>query len=196
MKQISKLLAVLLSLSLLCCAGLALGEEQEEPAPQPAIDLSGMEVKDLLRLRHDIGEELYSRGEAQVVTAGSYLVGRDIAPGSYILTPHNGNENYLGFSWDFVIYTDEKAQGALERAETDYHEALKAALAAQEAGEEAVFPEPVDVGAYRLQQETCTNAVSMRITLEEGQVFTLGYWRLFDKTVEVVIEKTQGLFME
>ena len=193
MKNFSRWLAALLSLSLLCCAGLALAEEAEA---QPGIDLKGMEIRDLLRLRHDIGEELYSRGESQVITAGTYLVGRDIAPGSYILTPHNGNENYLGFSWDFTIYADEKAEGALKQAEHDYHEALKKALADQEAGEAAVFPDPVEVTAYRLQQETCTNAVSMRITLEEGQVFVLSYWRLFDKNVEVVIEKTQGLFME
>ena len=191
MKQFSRWLAMLLSLGLLCCAGLALAEEA-----QPGIDLKGMEVRDLLRLRHDLEEELYQRGEALVMTAGTYLVGRDIAPGSYILTPHNGNENYLGFSWDFTIYADEKAEGALKRAEHDHHEALKKALADQEAGEEAVFPEPVEVSAYRLQQETCTNAVSMRITLEEGQVFVLSYWRLFDKSVEVVIQKTQGLFME
>lgn len=185
------LLACIFTLLLVLSPALA-----EQPAGNPPPDLASLSVEDLLKLQSGIGEELYKREQSAVLTAGSYLVGRDIAPGSYLLTPYNSNPDYLGWSWDYAIYRNDRAKAELNQAESAYHEARLLALQKKEAGEEATLPEPVDVSAYRLAQESCTSAMSIRITLEEGQVFEISYWRLLDKTVEVVISKAKGLFMD
>ena len=55
-------------------------------------DLSSMNMEDILSLQSAIGEELLSRSDSVVLTAGNYVVGKDIAAGSYTITPYNGDE--------------------------------------------------------------------------------------------------------
>ena len=188
MKDMSKtMIALVMTLIVLLTSNLAVLAENN--AGEHTVDLPSMSIEAILSLRTALDEELYNRGEAVALEAGEYLVGRDIAAGSYTLTPYNGNKEDRGTSWSATIYQNANAKAGLSTAERAY-------WVAKNSAEKAIFPEEVNESAYIAHHDYYRNYESTRITLEEGQVLEVKY-SVYDEMVEVVISKSAtGLFMD
>lgn len=158
-------------------------------------DLTKLSVEALLQLRTSIEDELNSRGEMVRISSGEYLVGRDIAPGSYTITPYNGKESYNGWSWSMYVYRTYDSKGEYLQAEREHYAQKRNAEALIEAGKEATLPEEIDETIYKVFEEYYSNNVPSRVTLEEGQLLEVKVWS-HDSTVELVIQKAIGLFMK
>lgn len=194
MKRVNRTFAVFMTI---CAVFFASGSFvfAEERTNETTLDYSRMSMEDILKIRSDIEAELYKRGSAVVILAGEYIVGKDIAAGSYDLSSYNGNEDYDSLSWNIRVYRGSESKTALAQARDQNWNANRAADKAKAAGEEATYPDDVDYSSYLVLDKGFRNTESVRIRLEEGQVMELHY-DARDKSNEVVISKATSLFMD
>lgn len=142
------------------------------------LDLSNKSVDELLILKKEVEDVLFSQGGKVILPFGVYRVGKDIAAGNYLIEPHNAsNLEYLG--WSIVVY---KSESSID----DYHEAMTN----WRKDETAV----VNDFLYKDIMKNVGGNESFRLTLKDGQVMEL--IRTLDDTVELTIEKAEGLFMD
>lgn len=164
-------------------------------AEDVGIDLSGKTVDELLAIQKAVSDALYEQGGKVKLPQGELLVGRDIAAGSYYIEPHNGKEDYHGWSYDLTIWKTATSKAEYEAAEQARSDAYWQAARDEEAGREASYPpRSTDWTQYAVMKDSFINTVAQRITLEEGQVLEFSIWSL-DPTLEMTIEKQGGLFM-
>lgn len=141
------------------------------------LDLSNKSIDELLLIQKEVEDALFSKGGKVLLPFGVYHVGKDIAAGNYLIEPHNAsNTEYLG--WSIVVY---KSESAID----DYHEAMTN----WRKDETAV----VNDFLYKDIMKNVGGNESFRLTLKDGQVMEL--IRTLDDTVELTIEKAEGLFM-
>ena len=159
------------------------------------IDLSGMTVEELLQLKNSVESELLNREGMVNIPEGEYVAGRDIAPGTYIITPVNGNPKNGGLIWSMTIYRTYDSKAAYYQAENAYYDQKRKAEELIESGKDADLPEAIDTSKYYVFQDAFTNKESSRFTLEEGQLLDL-FLSSSDPTCVLVVQKAKGLFME
>ena len=160
MKLFSRIFSILLVLLVLSSLSFAEGS-------LTALDLSKASVEDILEMQSKIGEELYDRGESAQLFQGQYRVGKDIAPGSYILTAYSIDYSKL---WKVTIYASL------------FH--LNALIEAKEKGEKVNTPNYIEF------YKECFGDNTMRITLVDRQVLDI----TFGGKMNVVISKAPLLF--
>ena len=59
------------------------------------LDLSSHSADELIELQKKVDEALYAQDGKVVLPPGELVVGVDIAPGSYLIEPHNIQESYM-----------------------------------------------------------------------------------------------------
>lgn len=154
------------------------------------IDLSVYSVDELIELQHRISDTLAENGGLTIISEGAYLVGRDIAAGSYVLKPHS-EDGYF----EYYVYKTEEDRGKYENACNKYRKAYYDALEREEAGEEPNWPKQVNEKKFMTDQGLLNedDKSGVQISLTEGQllVLTTGL-----NDITVTIEKINGLFME
>lgn len=122
---------------------------------------------------------------------GTYVVGVDIAAGSYNLVPDmGGDEDQL---WSFAIYHNANSKKEYQQAIKEYNEAY---FAAKDAGKP--YPSSVDRSLYILEAEYTDFYLAnhpMRITLTDGQAMELIYIRYHGK-LKIKISKAEAIFID
>ena len=151
MKCITRTMVVWVMVVAVCLASSAL-------AIAEAVDLSSMSMEEILALQSAIGEELHNRNRSVVLVAGDYLVGKNIAAGSYTITPYNGDLERQTWSWGISIYIDSASKSAYEKAQQDYQKADFKARQAEKDIEEAAEA-AVKSAALRAKQKAAGQAV-------------------------------------
>ena len=159
------------------------------------IDLTGKTVEELLEIRNTINNILAEQKELITMECGTYVVGRDIAPGSYTLTlyavdPENVTPIY------YTIWRSTEDKQNYEAAHNEYDRDYYAAFDLEMDGKEYTYPAEVNDALYcEVCEERVVNGASFRVNLEEGFILKLEDSRNNDGHI-LTIEKTTGLFME
>ena len=172
MKRVNRTFAVFMTI---CAVFFASGSFvfAEERTNETTLDYSRMSMEDILKIRSDIEAELYKRGSAVVILAGEYIVGKDIAAGSYDLSSYNGNEDYDSLSWNIRVYRGSESKTALAQARDQNWNANRAADKAKAAGDEATYPDDVNYSSYLALHKGFRTTESVRIRLDEGHTMYL-----------------------
>ena len=156
------------------------------------IDLTGMNVEQLLTLRQQVDEEILNQGGATVIDYGEYLAGRDIAPGSYTISIYS--ESDLAGAYVSVLRSSEsKAQ--YEAAWNEYYSLQGEAEKIEESGGTPSYPTAPNDSDYYIVHNDLVEVPggTYRVSLEEGQILVLSDWC---DNVKMTISKEAGLFME
>ena len=136
-----------------------------------------------------------SEGAAALVAEeGTYVVGKDIGEGTYVIKPYPAGSLGIGVL-NYEIFINADAKKEYELALNEYNAAYKNAQAEKEAGKTPVWPEEVNESEYivasgRIDSE---EGETGRISLKEGEILVFSHsW----ETVDITIQKTTGLFMD
>ena len=181
-----KIICVLLSLVLFVAPALA-----------SEIDFSGYSVEELIQIRNEVDNAIYKKDGWVLIDNGIYVVGSDIAAGSYILKSfalENGIWRPSG-TIEYYIFRSEDAIREYSEANGVYNVAYKNAEAAEAAGEMPVWPDKVSETQYltdRGELEAEYNE-SQKITLQDGQVLIL--YCSYGSAI-TAIKKASTLFMD
>lgn len=136
------------------------------------INLSSLSTEQLLTLREQLESEFAKRGidDTNLLSLGSYVAGKDIAPGNYILHIYNEESGSM-----YVVVLKEGVDPAILLGSYSEDNFTK------------MVSYPVEI----------KQSSEMRISLEEGQVLCMVPARIEDGFSGIItIEKTSGLFME
>ncbi|MDO5327128.1 MAG: hypothetical protein Q4G00_10470 [Clostridia bacterium] len=191
-------------LALFCMVSMPLISLAEE---ETTIDLSAMTiekltelttkidqltVESLWQLKTSVEDQLIKMGVSGYVylPSGNYLVGRDIAPGKYIITSHNLDNGYAYITVYNVGETEESYDYAYRETNIlayEYEQALKE-------GKEMERPAILDTGRYISMDDVrlSDSGNAVQVTLIEGQTLKVK----ISGNLALTIEKTEGLFME
>lgn len=164
-----------------------------EEVTQLRENIYDLTVEALIKLKQSVDEQLIRLGAADYVSlpSGNYLVGRDIAPGMYMITSHvlgySGNAKITVYKAGETKETFERAYRETSNLAYEYDQAIKA-------GKQMEKPAEFDKGKYLAMDEIYFNdsGNSVHVTLEEGQTLTVEIWN----EMMITIEKSQGLFMD
>ena len=180
-----KILALVLGLLMLFSSAVVLGE----------VDLSGMNLEDLLQLRQDVDAAILTNNGAVILQAGDYIVGRDIAAGSYVISFYQNKSNHS--YGKIIVYTSVDAMKTYDTALNDYQLQVGIIDSNIKNGIEVSLadkPEKFDYSKYIVTNiyERFAVGSSYRVTLEEGQVL-----HIENNTNDMycTIEQAKGLFM-
>lgn len=195
---------VCIILVLICAASMPSVSLAEE---KTTIDLSAMTIEELTELRANIDQlsietlwQLKTSVEDQLVkmkatgyvylSSGNYLVGRDIAPGKYIISSHDFGNGFAYITVYNIGETKESYDYAYRETSIlahEYEQALKE-------GKEMERPDILDTGKYISMDDVrlSDSGNAVQVTLIEGQTLCV---KISGK-IAITIEKTEGLFME
>ena len=156
------------------------------------IDLTGMNVEQLLTLRQQIDEAILNQGGATVIDYGEYLAGRDIAPGSYTISVYSESD-LAGVYVSILRSSESKAQ--YEAAWNEYYNLKNEAEKIEESGGTPSYPVAPNNSDYYIVLDDLVEVPggTYRVSLEEGQILVLSDWC---DNVTMTISKEEGLFME
>lgn len=156
------------------------------------VDLSGYSVEELLELQDKVNDALFEKGGLTVLSPGTYNVGIDIAPGTYVVKPHPTEDSgYIRYS----VYKSEEAKVKYGNAYNKYDAAYSNALDRDLAGETADWPREVNKNKYMSSYGEISrdNAKGEKISLKDGEILEINCaWA----EVPMTIEKSGGLFMD
>jgi len=159
------------------------------------IDISSMSTEELLSLREQITSHLLDTKGIVELPAGDYIVGQDIAPGSYTISLLNHFGNYD--SLDITVFNSAEARASYSSALENYNACLQlyAELLDTNPSEQPFTPEPIDGSKYYSTHfsERSYNSYSVHVSLSDGQVLSVKY------SIDMfygIIEKATGLFMK
>lgn len=182
-----KILCVLMCMTMIAGSAAVYADE---------IDLSGKSVEELLEIREAVDDALYEQNGMATIQYGTYVAGKDIAPGSYMIHVHRGKgvgeDESAGMY--YTIWKYENAKAECEQAYRAYVEAYQAAEKAEEAGKEAEYPAQISMYDYCVIEEELVKAGgTFHVDLAEGSVLEITDWC---EAAVGTIEKQTGLFME
>ena len=158
-------------------------------------DFSNSTVEELLQLQEQIQEELFEKGQFVEIGSGEFVVGKDIAPGSYEITFFEKSYNMCFV--DLIVYNTPESRMKYESAKRDSQLRWAAIeeIINNDSAVQISEPEMLDDSLYiatNLSEYRYVGDV-IRVTLSEGQLLYLKY---DGNKVSAVIKKAQGLFME
>lgn len=137
------------------------------------VDLSGKSVEELIALRDAVDDAIFAAGGKTIVEGGEYLVGRDIAAGTYVISVYSTvEENYPKGLASYTIWLTKDSKAKWGDADSDDHSPYCSIYYEYIAGAEG----PV------------------RATLEDGQVLELD--ALNEGTIITIEKSAGGLFMD
>ena len=92
-------------------------------------DISELSVDELVQLRDQIDTALFENGGAVELPFGDYVVGRDIAPGIYVIRPHivEETEDNYGYYY-YEMYENVDDDSSLDHNTVDSVQELKITL--------------------------------------------------------------------
>ena len=174
----------------IACVLLVLMLAQSGLSEVENFDVSSLSDSDLESALNDIQEEMVSRGIVReleegeyVLYAGSYVVGKDIAPGRYTVSPIGG------LTYEIVI---EEYEGARSEYSSLYDE-YSLEMTRYEAGVLDEKPTPPNRDDYYFRDSLINDP--MTIELRDGQVlYADGYY--YHDYQKLAIKKSTGLFMD
>lgn len=180
-----KVLALILGLMMLLSSAAALGE----------VDLTGMSLEELLKLRRDVDDAILRGNGAVILQSGDYVAGRDIAAGSYVITFYK-NQSTIN-PGKIVVYNSEDAMKSYEADYKDYQVQIRILDSNANNGIEismADKPEKFDYGQYYVTyiSEYFQPGSTYRVNLEEGQVLHI---ENDGNDLYCTIEQAKTLFM-
>lgn len=149
------LVAVLLIM--LFCVGFAEGSS----------DYASLSVEELLSMRSDIDAALSQKGYGTVIPDGEYVVGVDIAPGTYVVTAYKTSEAFsVG---EYSVWNSLAEMKEYKQAVEIFANASSKWYADGRQGEEPQLN--VRSEDYRSVWDVFLEVEQKRITLDEGTVF-------------------------
>ena len=157
-------------------------------------DFSDCSLEELIKLRNDVDMAIYEKDGFVIADAGTYVAGKDIAEGSYIITAFPESEENSGVL-NYTVYKYAGAKEEYEKADNAYDTAFMNAEAAETAGEKPTWPERVNESDYfvssgRLKSDSCESA---KVELSEGEAIEFSTsWG----AVNIAIKKADGLFFD
>ena len=160
------------------------------------IDLTGMTIEELRELREKVDYAIFEKDGAIILEPGAYVAGKDIAPGSYVLSFYP-NKRSLTYG-SIKVFVSTEAMIAYESDYSDYRLQVNMLERNAENGHEVAIadkPEKFEIGKYLTTNidEGFDAGVSYRISLEEGQVLMVD---CNTSDMHVTIQKAKGLFMD
>ncbi len=158
------------------------------------LDLSDYNVEELLQIRDEVDDALYKKDGLVIAEEGTYVVGKDIGEGTYIIKPYPAGSLGIGVL-NYVIYIDADAKKEYEIALNTYNTAYKNAQAEKDAGKTPVWPEKVNESEYIIASGDIDSeeGETGRSSLKEGEILVFTHsW----EAVDITIQKTTGLFMD
>lgn len=152
------------------------------------IDLASLSIDELVRLRNDLTDELFNRNGAVSLADGEYIVGKDIAAGSYTIVECEDN------AWcRLIVFLDDNSESEMKKAEASYNEALRAYYDPENT-EITEEPEDVDYSLY-CKTNDLYDRMETRITLEDGNILDVSILKSGDGTNPLIIFQSSPLFM-
>lgn len=165
------------------------------PVTAEQIDFSSYSVNELLAIRDQVDEALYSQGGKTILPFGEYVVGRDIAAGSYTISPHNeDSEEQWNSAWQLRVYKTVGDKEKYEIAAHEYERAYWDAYDTKDSDNPLPYPVDLSTSVYMSLDKDVSTDEQVTVSLEEGQLMVIN--RTHSDTVELTIEKKSGLFME
>ena len=180
-RAISGLIAVLI---LLCSVSFA-----EIP------DLTGLSAEELLRTKEEIERLLYEEGKTSELRIGTYIVGEDIAEGTYSISEYNDGLHENKSEYRFSIFNSIDAQINFQKALSEYNSAYNLAIDRRNHGEEYSYPEEIPRAEYS-RSLSLSGDGSVYVNLKNGEVFIVMYYSDYDPSSRLAITKTNPLFIE
>ena len=137
------------------------------------VDLSGKSVEELIVLRDAVDDAIFAAGGKTIVEGGEYLVGRDIAAGTYVVTVYSTvEENYPKGLASYTIWNDKDAKAKYADSDDDNRSSYCSIYYEYIAGADG----------------------PIRFTVEDGEVLELD--ALNEGTVITIEKSSGGLFMD
>lgn len=164
------------------------------------VDFSEMTTEELIALSKEIDIEISNRmGESLpnenslYLPEGYYVVGKDIAVGSYGIEDVSSTDSVYesDSGWRIYIFPSEERLKEYNDALKEYDVAYREASASQD--EAATYPDEVSISDYTSESQTLGENDICHITLEDGEVIQIE--RVFSEG-ELIITKSTGLFMD
>lgn len=179
----------ILALMLLFC--IAIGDAAIAEIP----DISDLTVDDLIELKNEVELQLYAMNKTTILDAGTYIVGQDIAPGSYVIREYS-NDPDRDTDWQVRIYLTAEDVSRFQKDYNEYTAKYDTAVARKKNGEDFEYPAELTYSEY-YRNTNIKSDCSGRITLSEGEVMYVNVWGYMgDNTSKLVIEKSSPLFMD
>lgn len=179
----------ILALMLLFC--IAIGNSAMAEIP----DISNLTVDDLIELKNEVELQLYALNKTTVLDAGTYVVGRDIAPGTYVIREYSSDPD-RDTDWGVKIFLTADDVSRFQKDYNEYTAKYDTAVARKKNGEEFEYPAELTYTEY-YRFTGIESESSGRITLSDGEVMQVYVWGYSgDNTSRLIIEKSSPLFMD
>ena len=161
------------------------------------VDLAGMSTDALIELRNQIDDEITARvgtDNELSLPEGYYVVGTDIASGSYEIKDGAGPDDPQYYdAWTIYIFPSQEKLDEYTEALRAYQSAYIDAQKAEASGEEDSYPTNIYIKDYLDNQVNIDAGKTGRIRLSEGQIMrVVKSWG----NSELTITKSKGLFMD
>ena len=180
MKLFQKIMSIILFTSLFLFSALA----------EQTIDFSALSVEELLTLKSQVETALVEKGVGMIIPEGCYIVGIDIAAGTYVFSGYLNSEEWYANAGSYKIWKDESLmkqyKTETERISTEWMDWISN----EKKGEEPVSN--LNELDFLVSEEFFNKPHQLRVSLEEGQVIEISA----GTTGFISIEKATGLFMD